>query len=106
MKLLLGHFMKTVTTAGTAEQITTANKRVPSLVFQAEVNNTGQVYVGNSTVSATDMGAELDSGDVYEFNATKYGDALAVWDISDFWIDVSVSTDGVHVSFAERDDDE
>ena len=53
------HFMKTVTTAGTREQLTTSERHVTSVVIQSEANNTGYVYVGGSSVSSSNYFAVL-----------------------------------------------
>lgn len=104
MLLKIFHFKKTVATAGTSEQLTTSNLHVPSVIFQAETNNTGKVYIGNDQVSVTNAAIELSAGDSVEMSAASYGDATAKWDLSDFHLDVSVSTDGVFVGYAERKD--
>ncbi|TAL13940.1 hypothetical protein EPN95_04605 [Patescibacteria group bacterium] len=98
------HFRKTVTTATAREQVTTARIVTPTVIFQAEVSNTGQVYIGNDQVSATNCIVELDSGDSVELSAAHFGLADAQWDLSDFWMDVSVSTDGAFVGYGERKD--
>ena len=98
------HFLKVVATAGTREQLTTAKLHVPSVIFQAEVSNTGQVYIGNNQVSSTNCIIELDSGETISLSATSFGDASAKWDLTDLWLDVSVSGDGAFVGYAERED--
>lgn len=104
MLLKIFHFRKTVATAGTREQLTTAKRHVPSIIFQAEVSNTGQVYIGNDQVTSTNCVVELDSGDSIELSAASFGGSQANWDLTDFHIDVSVNGDGVFVGYAERDD--
>jgi hypothetical protein len=99
------HFRKTVTTAGTREQLTTAKLHVPSFTISTEKSNTGDVYIGNNQVSATDCLIELGAGDVHEFEASKYGLAGANWDLTDFWVDVQTSGDGCFVGYAEREDE-
>jgi len=98
------HFRKAVTTAGTREQLTTAGLHVPVVSFQAEVSNTGQVYIGNDQVSATNCLIELDSGQQVELSGADYGLADGKWDLSKIWLDVSVSTDGIFCGYAERID--
>jgi len=97
-------FMKAVTTAGTAERLTTSNIVVPSVQIQAEVAsaNTGDVYIGDSAVSATNYGLCLSSGDVQTFNAEQLGWGKAQISLKDIWLDVSVSTEGVSCLYLER----
>ena len=95
------HFMKTVTTATTREQLTTAERHVTSAIIQAEITNTGYVYVGNSTVSSTDYFALLVAGASVSLDALSLGLSDAKIDLSEIWLDVSVSTDGVSVGYLE-----
>lgn len=104
MKLIPKHFRKTVTTAGTRVQLTTANLRVPSIDFQAESDNGGRMFIGNDQVSSSNCMASLGPGDSLSLVAADYGDADAQWDLSEFWIDSGTSTDGVFVGYAERAD--
>jgi hypothetical protein len=100
--LKISHFKRFVTTAATRVPLTTANLKVPSVTIQAEVSNTGQVYVGDSSVSATNCGIELDSGDSITIDAASLGSTDALISLSDIWLDVSVSTDGVWCMYLGR----
>ena len=70
--------------------------------MQAEVSNTGQIYVGDNQVSSTSCGIELDSGDSITLNAASLGWAEGKIDLSAIWLDCSVSTDGVWCTYLER----
>lgn len=102
MRMIPKHFRKTVTTAGTSEQVTTANTFTPVIDFQAESDNTGRVFIGNSAVSSTNCLASLGPGDSLSLVAAHYGDATAQWNLSDFWFDVGTSGDGAFVGYHER----
>jgi len=104
MRLKPYQFVKRVTTAGTREQLTTAQIRVPAVLISAEKSNTGNMFIGNNQVAAAMTMAELGAGESIVFDASLYGDAGAKWDLSTFWLDTSVSTDGVFVGYGERDD--
>ena len=106
MKLVPRHFRKTVTTAGTRERLTTASRRVPSIDFQAESDNGGRVFIGSNQVSSSNCMASLGPGDSLSLVAADYGAADAQWDLSEFWLDVGTSTDGVFVGYAEREEGE
>lgn len=91
-----------MTTAGTRERLTQADIKSPSVVIQAEVSNTGQIYVGDDQVAAAKTGIELDSGDAVTLTAPSMGSALSMVSLRDIWLDSSVSTDGVWVTYLER----
>lgn len=79
---------QTVTTAGTRVQLQTTKNLFKSIVIVAKDNNTGRIYVGGSDVaSTTNLG--LAPGDSVTFSTH-----LPV-DLSDIYIDASVSAEGV-----------
>ena len=86
----IGGGRATVTTATTAEVLTTANTSVAWVIIQAETNNTGLIAVGDSSVVAAagtqSNGVILSAGESV---------TLPVADINDLYIDSTVSTDGV-----------
>ena len=96
------HFNKTVTAAGTRERLTDLNINVPSIMFQAEVDNGGQVYIGDNQVSSTSTGVELDAGDSFVLSAVELGWASGEVSLRDIWIDVGTSSDGVWCLYLER----
>ena len=71
-------------------------------MLQAEVSNTGQVYVGDDQVSSTSCGVELDSGDSITLDAAQLGFAEGKIRLKDIWLDVGTSTDGVWCMYLER----
>jgi predicted nucleotidyltransferase len=97
--------MKTVTTAGTREQLTSLSTLVPALVITAERTNTGYVYVGDKSVSSTEYAVELDSGDSFRISAAELGWPYGKISMDTIWLDVSVSTDGVSVAWLDKVDD-
>jgi hypothetical protein len=79
----------TVTTAGTAVQVTATSTPIREVVITAETDNTGIVVVGDSSVVAavsTRKGIPLSAGDSF---------TLEVNNLSKVYIDSTVSTDGV-----------
>ena len=96
------HFRKFVTTAGTREQLTTNERHVTDLLIQAEIDNTGYVYVGNNQVSSSNYMALLVAGASLSLDSADLGSGDAKIDPSEIWLDVSVSTDGVLVGFMEQ----
>ena len=78
---------KTVTTAGTAEAIDSAN-RVKTITIIAKTGNIGQVYVGGSDVaSSTNDG--LDAGETLSIEAANW------MDLADIYLDVDTNGEGV-----------
>jgi len=73
-------FVTTVATAGTRVQL--ASHAVIAGILQAPSTNTGLIYVGDSTVSSTVYGAELQAG-----QAT----GIAINNTNAIWIDASVN---------------
>lgn len=86
----------TVTTAGTAVQANSGTSLYcQSIIFQAESGNSGNIYIGDSTVSATN-GIELDAGQSVTFSASQVGGSL-LYDLADFWADTSSNGDKVRI---------
>jgi len=95
-------FLKTVALTTTREQLTTNNISVPAVLLQAELSNTGYMYVGDSTVSSTNYGVCLSAGDVYTLSAEELGWGKAFISMKDVWLVPSVNTDGVSCMYLER----
>ena len=99
-------FSKTVTASGTREKLTTNTTKVAMLTIQAKVANAGDIYVGGSDVSSTNCIAILDARESVSLDATQYGMANAMWDMTNIWLDTSNSGDGVVVGYADRAENE
>lgn len=82
---------KTVTTAGTAEALSSSSVKVVWVTIQAKLDNTGYIYVGASTVSST-RGIVLQAGDSFTFQTVE---RRYTYDLSKIYIDASVSGEGV-----------
>lgn len=98
---------KTVTTAGTAVQVTTDTGIKPSAVyFEALATNTGQIYIGPSTVSSTSYFARLPipsttSAPSWSIGSVDGGGRASGTEIqlSNFYIDSSVSGEKVQITY-------
>lgn len=90
MATTLNSGRKVVATAGSAEQLSTGSPvHCSGISVTAETDNTGVVVVGDSTVVAalaTRKGTPLNAGDTIN---------LALDQLSDVWLDVTVNGDGV-----------
>jgi hypothetical protein len=104
MKLKLSHFRKTVTTAGTREQLTTSEVKSPSVSIQALRANTNTVFIGNNQVSSTTHFVSLAAGGTTVLSAEAFGLAGAQIDLSQIWLDVGVNGEGVVVGYLDRQD--
>ena len=102
MRLIPRHGTKTVTTAGTQEQLTTLGVDVPMVIIQAPATNTLRLYVGDSTVSSTNCLASLSAGSSVELSAARFGSADAGIRLSDIWVDVGTSGDKASFGWMER----
>src|SRR3990167_361446 len=102
MRVKLSHFRKFVTTAGTREQLTTAGRNVQDVTIQVESDNTGRVYVGDSLVSSSNCFASLGAGSSATISGADFGLADAMIDLTEIWLDVGTSTDGVFCGYVER----
>jgi len=102
MKLKLSHFRKTVTTAGTREQLTTNTVKTPSIVIQALAANTNRVFIGNNTVSSTTHFVSLPAGGSVNLSSVDFGLGEAQIDLSAIWLDVTTSGEGVVYGYLDR----
>ena len=100
MLLKLAHFKKVVTTAGTQVAITPSTIRSPKVVISAEPDNTGYIYVGDSTVSSADCARVLSAGDSLELSIGDYASGASGWELSSIYIDSEVNGDGVFVGYS------
>lgn len=80
---------KTVTTAGTAVAIASA-QLVRSVTIVAKDDNTGKVYIGGSDVASTTNNG-LAPGDVLELNSR----GPAAIDLADIYVDADTNSEGV-----------
>lgn len=89
----LGNGRKTVTTAGTAEQLSGSSVPCYWVIITAETDNTGIVVIGGSGViaaQATRQGVPLYAGDSV---------TLFVPDLNTIYLDTTVSGDGVTFAY-------
>lgn len=88
--MLFFPFTKDIPSAGTRVQISNTAQRVKSILFHAQADNTGNIYVGDSSVSATASSMELQPGEAVR---VKFGDGSVA--LSVFWVDAATSGDDV-----------
>lgn len=91
----------TVTTAGTAVPISTTEEHVHSISIQAQSDNSGVLYVGDSSVAST-TGQELGAGEVYVINAFDKPYNLEELDLQDIYIDAATNGDVARIAVVKK----
>jgi len=89
----------TIAAAGTAQQASTTAIPISSITFQAESGNTGNTFIGDSTVDSTD-GLVLEPG--LDITFTVVDSQTDEFILSDFWIDAATNGDKVRFSYIKR----
>ena len=104
MKLAPRSFSRTVTLAGARERLTDSDMDVLSVTFQAELLNTGVIYLGDNQVSSSNYAYGLVAGDTVSLDGPSLGSAPAFISLSEFWLDTNSSGDTLIVSTLQRMD--
>lgn len=99
--LLATSSVVTVTTAGTAVQLSSEARPIPSIVIQGDLTNTGNIHLGDSTVTSS-TGLAIGPGETVEITGSEVGSATAELILSDLYIDADVNGEGVRVAFFKR----
>lgn len=102
--MVITNSSKTVTTAGTRVQFTTASDLVTSVYVEALGSNTGYIYVGLSTVSSTVYISRLAAGEgvTIAVDAVAKHTANSMFALSSIWLDSSVSGEKALVSYLKN----
>lgn len=97
-------FVKTLTTAGTAERLVLPANDIRSraITIEALETNTGYIRVGGSTVSLTN-GTYLETLDSVSYQNANYADVTAESRLSEIYCVASVSGEGVTVAYETED---
>ena len=90
-----------IASAGTAQQISSENRPIISVTFQAHPDNTGNIYVGDSDVAAG-RGAALSAGEAIEFVGDPRFCAADEFILSDFYADADVTNEEVKIIYIIR----
>ncbi len=95
----------TVTTAGTRVQATAASTTAISVYFEALKTNSGIIYVGDSTVSATKYIAALTAGSGFGISTDAQGHVGGEIQLTTLYADTSSSGDKVQMTYLQRTGD-
>lgn len=97
---------KTVTTAGTRVQFTTSNIYCTSIYVEALSSNTGNIYVGTSSVSSTVYIAKLAAGQGFSMTTDNHSAGSSSggseYNLSFLYFDSAVSGEKVLVTYQQR----
>lgn len=92
----------TVPSAGTRVQLNSTKISSPAVILQAKTTNTGIIYVGGSSVAAG-LGFELQAKDSVSLGDLELSGDDTDLDLSKWYIDASVSGEGVNVFYAKQE---
>ena len=104
------HCFRHVNSAAAA-RLTTSDIKVPWVRIEAEDDNSGVMFIGDSQVSATNAiqlmfpttgAANIQTQGFLELDAAHYGMADALISLKDIWVLAASSGDGVMVMYLER----
>ena len=87
--------VKNVTTAGTAERISSTDLYVTAVTFRAKKGNSNDIYIGDSDVASTYP--DLDANQTVTFEAPIVNGHHSAINLKEIWIDVDTNGEGVDV---------
>ena len=99
--LTFGTVSTTVATAGTAVKTTTTKLLVRNFTVCAVTGNTGNIFIGGSTVSAT-LGVPLAPAACHVFSSGGTGVAVDNYDLSSLWLDTATNGNKAIIIYAKR----
>lgn len=104
--LKLNEFRKTVTTAGSAVQLSLTTLKAQDILITADPDNSGTVYIGSASVSASSkLGIPLVANESVTLPGTEYQGVQEKFDMSLIYVDSNASGDTVIVSYYDREID-
>ncbi len=92
---------KSVTTAGTRVQLTTADTPVLSVTIQASTANTNGLWVGDSDVAVA-RGTRVAAGQAFTMSAETTGRHGEEFLLSDIWLDSDANGNTGWISYVKR----
>lgn len=92
-----GNLTKTVTTAGTAERLSSTDLYVYSFHVRAKSDNTGSIYFGGALVD--DTTTPVAAGEDFIWSGQGNGAVVPIKNLRDVWIDADNNGDGVTVVY-------
>lgn len=84
----------TVTSAGTKQRLTSTSTSVYAIEIQADKDNVGSVYIGDSTLT-TSNGIELEPKDIHIIELEEMDEL----NLSDYYVDADNNDDKIRVHY-------
>jgi len=91
---------KNVASAGTAERLTAAMTLTHSVEIAARDSNTGDVYIGDSTIDNTATG--LSAGESMTVSAPLVRGNQGELDLTEIFVDADTNGEGVNLTYVSR----
>jgi hypothetical protein len=88
--------------AGTRVQLNAGSIGCPSIILTAAHGNTGNIYIGDSTVSSTAYAAVLSAGQSLTLTGITRGGSNEDMQINTLYADTATNGNDVHVSYYAR----
>jgi hypothetical protein len=98
-KRVLKHSVLNLDSAGTAQQLSATELLVDNLFVQAQLGNTGQIVIGDSDVSVTDYGVELNAEVKHQFVISEFQKGDAQVNLATIFFDGGTSDDKLIISY-------
>jgi hypothetical protein len=93
-------FVASLTSAGTAQEISSSKLEVRSAIIFAASTNTGRIYIGDSDAnSKAGTGFELDPDESYVLDGDKFGGDKHAFDLNQFFFDGATTGNKVIVHY-------
>lgn len=91
-----------IPTANTRVQLCSTQYYTPAVVVTAAHGNTGNIYVGDSTVGSAAYSVVLSAGQTYTLTGITVGGTQEDIDITKLYADTATNGNDVHVSYYAR----
>lgn len=88
--------------AGTRQQLTSTSTLAQTVILNAKTGNTGLIYVGDSTVSATKAAFELAAGEMVVIHMPVISGGNCDTDLSKWYFDGGTTNDDLLVGYIQR----
>lgn len=100
MPVPVDSFLKTVSTAGSQEVLTSSTIYVSRAIFKGLAGNSNNVYIGGSDVSSVKY--PIDANEVVIIDAPSGpGGVVIGFNLADVWVDVDTNGEGLDVMYVQ-----
>lgn len=92
----------TISTAGTAQRITSDNLTGVAVIIQADSANTGVIYVGDANVDSTN-GIRVVAGNTYTISAGDLRGTTEEIRLNAIWVDTATAGNVAYIQYLKRE---